>query len=385
MDSRPPGRCTLISFTHETLAQRVVLEAGAAATNVAAEVERLGGRHVMLIAAPSKATLATRITAGVPVAVHWDEVLQHVPGELAARACSAAVAAEVDVLVSVGGGSATGLAKAIALRTRLPIIAVPTTYAGSEATPIWGLTTDRHKETGSDPAVLPVSVVYDADLTLSLPLELSVASGLNGLAHCIDAMWAPRADPINTALALDGIRALSAGLLRVVDDPAGRLGRSECLYGAYLSGRAFGAAGSGLHHKLCHVLGGAFGLPHAQTHAVVLPHVLALNAPAVPAIARRVADALTCRRPECRRSGRRGSGRRGSGRRRSPPAHRPGRAARCSAFARAARAPPAGHPGSGSADPRRCPSVEPGAAHHRGARVVVAPGLGREPPEIRPA
>ena len=155
------------------------------------------------------------------------------------------MAAAVDVLVSVGGGSATGLAKAIALRTRLPIIAVPTTYAGSEATPIWGLTTDRHKETGSDPAVLPVSVVYDADLTLSLPLELSVASGLNGLAHCIDAMWAPRADPINTALALDGIRALSAGLLRVVDDPAGRLGRSECLYGAYLSGRAFGAAGSG--------------------------------------------------------------------------------------------------------------------------------------------
>ena len=372
------GRCPLISFTHETLAQRVVLEAGAAATNVAAEVERLGASHAMVIAATSGRQLAIEITAGAPVALHWDEVLQHVPSELADRAGSAAVAADVDALVSVGGGSATGLAKAIALRTGLPIIAVPTTYAGSEATPIWGLTTDHRKVTGSDPVVLPVSVVYDADLTLSFPVGLSVASGLNALAHCIDALWAPQADPINTALALEGIRALAGGLPRVVDQPTGRVGRSQCLYGAYLSGRAFGSAGSGLHHKLCHVLGGAFDLPHAQTHAVVLPHVLALNAPAVPAIARRVADALS--------DGRGRHGWRG----RAGPGDAPGDAVRllvglieslgAPRSLTRARAAGAGPPGGGDPDPGRGPAVEPGPGHESGARVVAAPGLGRRRP-----
>jgi alcohol dehydrogenase class IV len=202
------------------------------------------------------------------------------------------VAAGVDLLVCVGGGSAVGLAKAVALTTRLPIVAVPTTYAGSEATPMWGLTRDRHKTTGQDPVVLPGTVIYDSELTLSLPVGLSVASGFNALAHCVDSMWAPATDPISQALALEGIRALSQGLPKVVADPRGLEGRDECLYGAYLSAVSFASSGSGLHHKICHVLGGTFNLPHAQTHAIVLPHVLAYNAPAVPGVAVRVAQAL---------------------------------------------------------------------------------------------
>ena len=140
--------------------------------------------------------------------------------------------------------------------------------------------------------MLPVSVIYDAALSASMPVDLSVASGLNALAHCVDALWAPRADPINTALALEGARALAAGLPAVVDDPASQAGRDDALYGTYLAAVAFASAGSGLHHKICHVLGGAFDLPHAQTHAIVLPHVLALNAGAVPAAALRLAQAL---------------------------------------------------------------------------------------------
>lgn len=279
-------------FVHETFSQRVHFAAGAAADAVAEEVDRLGSRRVMLIAAPSAAELARAVTARVPVTLVHDEVAMHVPVPVAERARAAASEHSVDVVISVGGGSATGLAKAIALTSGLPVIAVPTTYAGSEATDVWGLTDDAHKITGSDPRVLPRAVVYDASLTLTLPVDLSVASGLNGLAHCVDALWAPRADPINAALATEGIRTLAQGLRLVVDEPTGLGGREQALCGAYLAAVAFASAGSGLHHKICHVLGGRYNLPHAATHAIMLPHVVALNAPAAPRVAERIAEAL---------------------------------------------------------------------------------------------
>lgn len=285
-------------FTHDTLAQRVVLGSGTAAAAVAEEVARLGGRRVMVIAAEPEAGLADRVAGDLPVTLRWGEVRQHVPMELAQRARAAAVEAGVDLVVSVGGGSTTGLAKAVALEVDAPgggpvrIVAVPTTYAGSEATDVWGLTDEGTKTTGSDVRVLPTTVVYDAELTTSLPVDLTVASGLNGLAHCVDSLWAPRADPINLALALEGARALAQGLPAVVADPHDLAGREQCLYGAYLAAVAFASAGSGMHHKICHVLGGAYDLPHAPTHAVVLPHVLAHNAAAVPDEAGRLALAL---------------------------------------------------------------------------------------------
>ncbi len=277
-------------FIHETLPQRVVFAPREAPAAVAAEVAALKARKVMLIAAPREAALADRVGAHLPVAVRHDEVVMHVPVDVADRARKAATEGSVDALVCVGGGSTTGLAKAAALTTGLPIVAVPTTYAGSEATNVWGLTDDEVKTTGVDPRVLPRSVVYDASLMLSLPVEMSVASGLNALAHCVDSMWGPRADPIDRALAGEGIRGLARGLPAVAADPAGLDGREQTLYGAYLAAVAFASAGSGMHHKICHVLGGMFNLPHAQTHAVVLPHVLAFNAPAVPKTERRIAE-----------------------------------------------------------------------------------------------
>ncbi|MFD9001467.1 maleylacetate reductase [Streptomyces sp. NPDC059582] len=279
-------------FVHDTLPQRVRFASDGAAEGLAAEVAALGARRVMVIAGTSEQEPAARVTAGLPVVHRHDDVVMHVPLEVAQRARAAAAERDVDALVSVGGGSTTGLAKAVALTTGLPIIAVPTTYAGSEATAVWGLTDNSVKTTGTDPKVLPRAIVYDAALTLSLPVELSVASGLNALAHCVDSLWAPRADPINQALAVEGARALRAGLPLVAAAPAGMDGREQALYGAYLSASAFASAGSGLHHKICHVLGGMFNLPHAQTHAVVLPHVLAFNAPGVPEVERRLAVAL---------------------------------------------------------------------------------------------
>lgn len=279
-------------FSHDAVGQRVVLDAGASREHLAAEVERLGASRVMLVAGASSTHHADAVADRLPVVLRWDEVVQHVPVDLAERARAAAADADVDLLICLGGGSAVGLAKAVALTMDVPILAVPTTYAGSEATAVWGLTEGRTKRTGTDPVVLPRTVVYDSDLSLDLPVDLSVASGLNALAHCVDSLWAEGADPINAALALEGARVLAAGLPMVVADPRGREGRDRCLYGAYLAAVAFASAGAGLHHKICHVLGGTWNLPHAATHAVVLPHVLALNAPAVPELAARLAVAL---------------------------------------------------------------------------------------------
>jgi alcohol dehydrogenase class IV len=281
-----------LRFEHETLGQRIRFASGGAAHAVGEEVTRLGASRVMVIAAPAETALAKQITGGLPVVLVHDEVAMHVPVPVAERARAAAAEHDVDAIVSVGGGSTTGLAKAIALTAGVPIVAVPTTYAGSEATNVWGLTEGARKTTGVDPRVLPRAVVYDAALTLSLPVDLSVASGLNALAHCVDSMWAPRTDPIDAALAAEGIRALASGLPQVVHDPEGLPGREAALYGSYLSAVAFASAGSGLHHKICHVLGGMYGLPHAPTHAVVLPYVLALNGPAAPAAADRIARAF---------------------------------------------------------------------------------------------
>ena len=275
-------------FVHDTLPQRVYFGSGLAREHLKTEAERLGVTSVMVIASTRDSELADTITQDIPVVRRHDEVVMHVPAEVAARAREAAKAAKADALVCIGGGSATGLAKAVAMTSGLPVIAVPTTYAGSEATAVWGLTEDGRKTTGTDPKVLPKAVVYDAVLTVSLPVDMSVASGLNALAHSIDAMWAPNADPIVAALAAEGIRALNEGLPKVAANPDDLTGREEALYASYVSAVAFASAGSGLHHKICHVLGGKYNLPHAQTHATVLPYVLAFNAPAAPEAERRI-------------------------------------------------------------------------------------------------
>jgi maleylacetate reductase len=282
-------------FAHETLPQRVVFAPGQAPAAVAAELESLGAGRVMLIASARDVELTESIASAIPLALWHEEVVMHVPTGVATRARTAAAEAGVDAIVTLGGGSTTGLGKAVALTTGLPIVAVPTTYAGSEATNVWGLTEGKVKTTGVDATVLPRSVVYDAALLTGLPAPLAVASGLNALAHGIDAMWGPRVDPINRAQAGEGVRALAAGLPIVARDDGPIEGVEQTLYGAYLTSVSFASAGSGMHHKICHVLGGMFNLPHAQTHAVVLPHVLAFNAPHAPDAEQRIAAAFGAR------------------------------------------------------------------------------------------
>ena len=225
------------------------------------------------------------------LAGRWHEVVQHVPVELAERARPRS-SSGADALVCIGGGSSTGLAKAIALTHRLPILAVPTTYAGSEMTRIYGLTGGRHKQTGTSADVLPKVVVYDPLLTMGLPANVTGASAFNALAHSVEALYATGCNPVTSALALEGVRAISRSLATVMATPDDVDGRSDLLYGAYLSGMALGATSAGLHHKLCHVLGGTFNLVHADAHAAVLPHAVAFNASALPDEMARLAEAL---------------------------------------------------------------------------------------------
>ena len=281
-----------LAFAYDALPGRVVFGRGVARTRLAAEMEHVGAARVMVVSAPGEAALARELTAPIRerVALHFDRARQHVPEDVADHACAAAREHGVDVLLSIGGGSTTGTAKIVALREGLPVIAVPTTYAGSEITPIWGLTTAAGKQTGHSLAVLPRVVLYDPDLVDSLPAPLAVSSALNAMAHCAESLWRASA-PVIGRMALDGARALAAGLRSASTDP--KHSSELLLYGAYLAGASFAVAGSGLHHKICHILGGSFDLPHAQTHAVVLPYVVTFNTPAMPEQMARLGEALT--------------------------------------------------------------------------------------------
>ena len=274
----------LPSFTHDALPGRVVFGVGAV-ERLGEEVDRLGARRALALAGKRSVDgLVERL--GDRCAGAFTDVQQHVPEELAARATGAAGELEADCLVAMGGGSATGLAKAVALRHQAPIVCVPTTYSGSEMTPIWGLTGPDGKRTGRDPRAQPRAVLYDPALTVGLPAEVTGPSGMNALAHCAEALYAPGANPVSSLLAEEGARTLRRGLPPAVAEPADLSARTEALLGAFLAGAAM-AAGVGVHHQLCHLLGGAYRLPHAELHAVVLPHAVHFVAPAArPQLAR---------------------------------------------------------------------------------------------------
>ena len=283
---------TAPAFTHEGVPIRIVFGVGAR-HGLAEELDRLGLSQIVLIASESSRTEADAMVAALDHRLTWrvDGVRQHVPTELAQRVTDDAIRVGADGVVTLGGGSATGLGKAVAL-SGLPLVAVPTTYAGSEMTQVWGITTAGRKETGRDMRVVPKTVLYDPELTYRLPAHITAASGMNALAHCLEALWADGASPLTEPLALDAARALCAALPIAVAEPWDPKARGRALVGACQAGMALAGAGPGLHHKLCHVLGGRYDMPHAQTHAALLPHVVGFNEPVLGSLAARMAVAV---------------------------------------------------------------------------------------------
>jgi maleylacetate reductase len=282
-----------LAFTHDVRTPRVVFGAGVL-ERIPDELDRLGAARVLLTCTPRRGSAVERVAAAVGrrLAGVFDGARMHVPAAVVDAALAEARRVDADLCIAVGGGSAIGVAKAVALRDGPPYLAVPTTYAGSEMTSIWGITAEGRKTTGRDPRVLARTVLYEPALTVDLPPRVTAASGMNALAHCVEALYAHDGSPVTALLAEEGIRALAAQLPAAVRDGADLEARSGALYGAWLAGCSLGAVAMGLHHRVCHALGGAFDLPHAETHAVILPHAAAFNAPAAPDAMRRAARAL---------------------------------------------------------------------------------------------
>lgn len=273
----------MTSFTFDSPPVRVVFAPGAIDL-VPSEAQSLGARRVMIVATPGRRELAESVSrsCGELGAAVFTGARVHAPGAVVDAALAVANEARADCLVAIGGGSAIGIAKAIARAMSVPIVAIPTTYGGSEMTPIFGMTKGGIKQTGRDPRVQPRIVIYDPELTLSLPAATTANSGMNALAHCVEALYAPDRNALTTAAAGHGMRLLFDALPVLADSPLDLPARESALEGAWLAGFALGRVQMGLHHKLCHAVGGLFDLPHAGTHAALLPYTCGYNRRALP-------------------------------------------------------------------------------------------------------
>jgi len=266
------------SFAATIPAMRVRFGAGVR-HQVGEEMARLGLSRALILTTPQQADTGAEFAAllGAQAVGVYSGAAMHTPVPISEEATATAINLGADCLVAVGGGSTTGLGKAIALRTDLPQIVIPTTYAGSEATGILGQTEGGRKTTITTPKVQPEVILYDAELVRSLPVGMTVTSALNAMAHAAEGLYAQNRSPISTLMAVEGLKAFRDALPRVLDNPGDLRARGETLYGAWLCGTVLGQVGMALHHKLCHTLGGSFDLPHAETHSVILPHAIAYN------------------------------------------------------------------------------------------------------------
>jgi len=282
-------------FVYNGLPSRVVFGQGTL-SRLSEELELLGCSRALVLATPQQQQQAQDVLKqlgdkGIDV---YAQAAMHTPVEITEDALQHVKSLGVDCTVAIGGGSTIGLGKAIALRTGLPQVVIPTTYAGSEMTPILGETQNGEKTTQRTLDVLPETVIYDVDLTLTLPVGMSGTSGINAIAHAVEALYARDGNPVITLMAEEGIAALGRSLPVIANDPTNIEARADALYGAWLCGACLGSVGMSLHHKLCHTLGGSFNLPHAETHTIVLPYAVAYNAPAAPDAMARICRALGC-------------------------------------------------------------------------------------------
>lgn len=261
------------------------------------EVKRLGFKSPLILSTPQQVSQAEDLAkiltnASIEPAGIYTNATMHTPSHVTEEAMAFIQDKSADCVISIGGGSTTGLGKAISVRTGLHHICVPTTYAGSEMTPILGETQDGRKTTRTDPKILPGTVIYDVDYTMTLPTSLSATSGVNAIAHAVEALYAKNKNPIISLLALEGTKSLAESLPEIIQNPQSQPAREKAQYGAWLCGVCLGSSSMALHHKLCHTLGGSFNLPHAETHTIVLPHALSYNAPAIPDAMEKLASVL---------------------------------------------------------------------------------------------
>jgi len=275
-------------FVYNALPARVIFGSNTL-IQVSDEVKLLGGQRALVLSTPNQKEAADQVAkllGDLSVGCFYGAAM-HTPIDVTHEALNVVAETKADCIIAIGGGSTIGLAKAIALNTDLPQIVIPTTYAGSEATPIIGQTENGLKTTQRTLKVLPEVIIYDVELTKTLPSQMTITSALNAIAHAIEALYSKDANPLISMLAEQGISALARAIPVIHRDPFNSNARSDALFGAWACGTCLGAVGMSIHHKLCHTLGGSFNLPHAETHTVILPHAVAYNEDAAP-------QAMTC-------------------------------------------------------------------------------------------
>lgn len=279
-------------FTYTAPPARVLFGPGRV-NDLAEEIDRLGVARVMVAATPNGATRYKSIVGSLSerCAGVFSNAQPHCPEDVALAAVDNFKISGADAVVTIGGGSTIGLGKVIAARCKVPFVAIPTTLSGSEMTALYGMKIGDEKRTWNDPAAKACGVIYDPDLIASLPRHEIATTGMNCLAHCIEALYPAQPNPIARLLALDAIRVLGQTLPAMIETNDAQ-SRAGVLYGGFIGGLLVSMVGIGLHHKICHVIGGHFDLPHGETNSVVLPYVVAFNAPAMPAIADDIAHAL---------------------------------------------------------------------------------------------
>lgn len=299
-------------WTHTALAQQIVFGEGALA-QLPDLVRTLGARRALLVttagrlASPDGERVVARL--GRALASTFSDVESHVPVPLVQQAVLQARRDGIDLVVSFGGGSCADLGKAVCFfleqeagmpgsshvdRPLVPHLSIPTTYSGAELTPFFGMTdpATRQKQGAGGPTSAPLVAVYDPDLTVSTPPRVSAETGMNALAHCVEAAWSPFRTPEAEAIALAGVRCIHAALPGVVAHPDDLEARTSMLEGACLAGRSLLNAGMGVHHGLAQLVGGRTGIPHGLANAVLLAHCVRFNAEAVPAEVARIGAAL---------------------------------------------------------------------------------------------
>jgi len=280
-------------FEYNVNASRVIFGSGSV-NQLPLEITKVNCSAPLILLTPRQSTQSDKFktilaSGSIQLAGVFPNATMHTPTHITEQAVQTLKDTSADCVVSVGGGSAIGLGKAVSIRTGVPHLTIPTTYSGSEMTPILGETHEGTKTTRSDKNILPATVIYDVDLTMTLPPSTCVVSGVNAIAHAMEALYAKNTNPIISLLACDGVKALAESLPRIVSEPSSRPARERALYGAWLCGTCLGSTSMALHHKLCHTLGGSFGLKHAETHTIVLPHALSYNAPAIPELMAKLA------------------------------------------------------------------------------------------------
>ena len=282
-----------MNFNYTALPWNIIFAAGAR-RRLPEELGKLGYSRALVLTTPYQSDTGREITSllGDKAVGLFDRALMHVPGETLDQAMAEVARLGADCSVSIGGGSTTGLGKALAFHLDLPNIVLPTSYAGSEMTNLWAVTRDDRKTTRRDSVVVPTLTIYDPELTLTLPPAFAAASGMNAIAQAAANAAAEDANPFSSVMALEGIRALAQSLPLIMAEPDNMDARAGALYGACLAAAALGTGTTGLHHRLCHTFGGTFNTPHAETHTVLLPHSVAYNAAARPEATQRIAEAM---------------------------------------------------------------------------------------------